>query len=186
MLLIGNGPERERLGRLADDLAISENVIFAGLRTDIPDVLASFDIAVCCSDFEGSPLSVLEYMDAGLPVVGTRVGGLPDIIVDGVTGLLVPRRDPQALPLPWTRCARPDRAREMGQRGRARRRSEFDLDAVVGHVEERYTDSCSGRGAPFPAHEREQRATTSSSMARRPPPGRSGRWSTCGKRAISG
>ncbi|HEX8714352.1 MAG TPA: glycosyltransferase, partial [Solirubrobacteraceae bacterium] len=80
VLIVGDGPERARLERIVDELGVHANVRFVGLRTDIPDVLAALDIAVCCSDFEGSPLSVLEYMDAGLPVVATRVGGLPDLV----------------------------------------------------------------------------------------------------------
>ena len=80
-----------------------------GLRRDVPDVLAALDVAVCPSDSEGSPLSVMEYMDAGLPVVGTRVGGVPDLIDEGVEGLLVPRRDPAALAAALARLLRDPR-----------------------------------------------------------------------------
>ena len=61
--------------------------MFLGVRTDVPDVLAALDVAVSSSDFEGSPLSVMEYMEAARPVVATRVGGIPDLIDDGVQGL---------------------------------------------------------------------------------------------------
>ena len=71
--------------------------MFLGVRTDVPDVLAALDVAVSSSDFEGSPLSVMEYMEAARPVVATRVGGVPDLIDDGVHGLLVEPQDPAAL-----------------------------------------------------------------------------------------
>ena len=89
VLIVGDGPERAALEQLAAALGLQDAVRFLGLRSDVPDILAAFDIAVCCSDFEGSPLSVLEYMDAALPVVATSVGGLPDLIEPGVHGLLV-------------------------------------------------------------------------------------------------
>ena len=66
------------------------------MRTDVPDVLDALDVAVSSSDFEGSPLSVMEYMEAARPVVATRVGGVPDLIDDGVHGLLVEPQDPAA------------------------------------------------------------------------------------------
>src|SRR5205823_6139997 len=72
-------------------------VLFLGVRRDVADLLAAFDVAVICSDFEGNPLAVVEYMAAGLPVVATAVGGLPSLVEDGVTGLLVPPRDARAL-----------------------------------------------------------------------------------------
>ena len=68
---------RARSRRLATALGLARAVMLLGARDDVPDVLDAFDVAVNCSDFEGSPLSVLEYMEAGLPVVATRVGGLP-------------------------------------------------------------------------------------------------------------
>ena len=67
-----------------------------GRRLDVPDLLAALDVAVCSSDYEGSPLSVMEYMEAGLPIVATRVGGVPDLIDDGVHGLLVEPGDPHS------------------------------------------------------------------------------------------
>ena len=66
--------------------------MFLGVRTDVPDVLAALDVAVSSSDFEGSPLSVMEYMEAARPVVATRVGGVPDLIDDGVHGRWSSRR----------------------------------------------------------------------------------------------
>jgi glycosyltransferase involved in cell wall biosynthesis len=151
MLIVGDGPERERLERLVEELAIGQSVCFAGMRADIPDVLGAFDIAVCSSNFEGSPLSVLEYMDAGLPVVATRVGGLPDMVVPGETGLLVAPRDEAALAGALEELLRdPQRARSMGQRGRERRRSEFDLDGVVGRIEELYTELLRETGRTVP------------------------------------
>ena len=114
-------------------------MLFLGVRTDIPDVLAALDIAVSSSDFEGSPLSVMEYMEAARPVVATRVGGVPDLIDDGVHGLLVEPQDPAAFAAAVAQLLRdPERAREMGRRGQERRRAEFDIDVMVRRLEELY------------------------------------------------
>ena len=73
-------------------------------------------MAVSSSDFEGSPLSVMEYMEAGKPVVATRVGGVPDLIDDGVHGLLVEPQDPAAFAAAVRELLRdPERARELGE-----------------------------------------------------------------------
>jgi glycosyltransferase involved in cell wall biosynthesis len=76
---------------------MESTVRFLGHRGDVPDVLSAMNIAVCCSDFEGCPLAILEYMEAALPVVSTAVGGIPDLIAQDVHGLLVP----PAIPTPW-------------------------------------------------------------------------------------
>lgn len=139
VLIAGEGPERARLEALVAELGLSHSVRLLGARDDVPDVLAAVDVAVTCSDFEGAPLSVLEYMEAALPVVATRVGGLPHLIQDGVHGLLVPRRDPSALAEALDALVGdPARGRAMGAAGRARRRTEFDLDVMVARVEELY------------------------------------------------
>lgn len=147
VLLAGEGPERPALEALIDELDLPGVVTLLGSRTDVPDVLAALDVAVVCSDFEGSPLSVMEYMEAALPVVGSRVGGIPDLIEDGVHGLLVERRDDRALAdAIATLVADPARRRAMGLAGRERRRAEFDLAGLVTRIEELYAELLDRRG----------------------------------------
>lgn len=149
VLIVGDGPERETLERLARELGVTDTVRFVGNRSDVPDVLRALDIAVCCSDFEGSPLAVMEYMDAGLPVVATAVGGVPDLIEPGVHGLLVPPRDPSALAEAISELlGDPGRARTMGARGRERRRTEFDIDVLVHRLEDLYLELLAGQRLP--------------------------------------
>jgi glycosyltransferase involved in cell wall biosynthesis len=138
LLVIGQGdpgPLRELAGRLE----IGHAVMFLGHRGDVPAVLAAADVGVLSSDFEGSPLAVLEYMAAGLPVVATDVGGVPSMVRRGETGLLVPRRDPAALAAAIRDVlADPDRMRTMGEQGRARHRAEFSNDTMGERVYELY------------------------------------------------
>jgi glycosyltransferase involved in cell wall biosynthesis len=141
LVIAGGGPEREPLERLIGELGLADVVKLLGRRLDVPDLLAGLDVAVCSSAFEGSPLSVMEYMEAGLPIVATRVGGVPDLIDDGVHGLLVEPGDPQALALAIEELLRDrERAREMGARARERRRREFDLDVMVANFEALYLE----------------------------------------------
>lgn len=140
-LIVGEGPERATLERLTAELGLHDTVHFLGSRTDVPDLLSALDIAVCCSDFEGSPLAVMEYMDASLPVVASAVGGLPDLIEPGVHGLLVPPNDPPALAAALAELLDdPQRACAMGARGRERRRAEFDIDVLVRRLEDLYLE----------------------------------------------
>ncbi len=147
VVIAGDGPQRAALEQLAAALGVAHAVRFLGLRNDVPDILGAFDIAVCCSDFEGSPLSVLEYMDAALPVVATSVGGLPDLIEPGVHGLLVAPGDPPALAGALSELLEdPQRGRDMGARGRERRRAEFDIDVIVRRLEDLYVELLQARG----------------------------------------
>jgi len=141
VLIVGHGPVEGDLKRLAVEAGLDETVLFLGRRNDVPDVLAGIDLAVCCSDHEGSPLSVMEYMAAGRPVVATSVGGVPDLIEDGVHGLLVPARSPDELAAAIASLLSDrERAREMGERARARQQEEFTLDAFVRRVEDLYEE----------------------------------------------
>jgi glycosyltransferase involved in cell wall biosynthesis len=133
--------------RLASELGLEGTVEFLGLRNDVPDVLAALDVAVLSSDYEGSPLSVLEYMEAGKPVVSTRVGGVPDLVEDGVTGILVEPQDPEALASAVVSLLRdPERTKAMGEAGRERRRSEFSIEATVRKVEDLYEELIAAKG----------------------------------------
>jgi glycosyltransferase involved in cell wall biosynthesis len=97
LVIGGRGPCTEAWKEHAAARGLDGRVAFIGRRDDVPAVIDALDVAVLSSDFEGTPLFVFECMARGTPVVATDVGGLPDIIDDGRTGLLVPRRDPDAL-----------------------------------------------------------------------------------------
>jgi glycosyltransferase involved in cell wall biosynthesis len=141
VLIAGNGPERETLEALVRELGLEGSVTLLGLRRDVPDLLAALDVAVVSSDFEGTPLAVLEYMDAALPVVATRVGGLPDLIEHGRHGLLVEPGDAGVLAgAIGTLLRDPERARELGAHGRERRRAEFSIDRTVRTLEDMYVE----------------------------------------------
>ena len=119
MCLVGDGPERGRLAALIEAHGLGDVVTLAGPVDDAREVLADYQFAVLPSHAEGLPNAVLEAMAAGLPVVATRVGGVPEVVADGVTGLLVPPRVPAALAAAVERIAGdPDLRRAMGAAGR--------------------------------------------------------------------
>jgi glycosyltransferase involved in cell wall biosynthesis len=139
VLIVGEGADRPVYEALIDRLGVQDTVELLGLRSDVPDLLAASDVAVLSTNSEGSPLSVMEYMDAGLPVVATRVGGIPDLIDDGVHGLLVEPQDPAGLGDAIARVLEdPEQGRRMGEQGRERRRREFDIDVMVENLEDLY------------------------------------------------
>lgn len=139
VLVAGDGAEREKLEAQIGALDLGGTVRLLGTRRDVPDLLAAADVAVCCSDFEGTPLSVMEYMGAGTPVVATRVGGLPEVVEDGVQGLLVEPRDPPGLSAALARLLGDEGLRQrMGEAARSRQRTTFDLDGAVQRIEDLY------------------------------------------------
>lgn len=149
VLIAGEGEERPGLEALVARLGLQQTVLLLGRRLDVGDVLAAFDVAACCSDSEGTPVSVMECMLAALPVVATRVGGLPDLIDDGVHGRLVRPRDPRALAKAIAGLLEdPAQAVAMGKAARERGRREFDLDVMVTRLQELYLDRLSARARP--------------------------------------
>jgi sugar transferase (PEP-CTERM/EpsH1 system associated) len=119
LLIVGDGTLRGDLERLSGELGIADRTLFVGEREDIADILASLDVFCLPSLTEGTSLTLLEAMATGLPVVATAVGGNPEIVRDGESGLLVPPRAPQRLAdaLVELLCD-PARARAMGEIGR--------------------------------------------------------------------
>jgi N-acetyl-alpha-D-glucosaminyl L-malate synthase BshA len=97
LLLLGDGPERPNVERLIRDFDLADRVQCPGFKRDIYTYLRCARAFVLCSELEGAPLSILEAMSSGLPVVATEVGGVPELITDGENGLLVPFGDIAAL-----------------------------------------------------------------------------------------
>ena len=97
LLIVGEGSRRESLEAQARDLRIAHRVIFTGRRDDVPAVTDALDVAVLPSYREAQGLSVLEAMARSRPVVASNVGGIPEMVEDGVTGILVPPHDAEAL-----------------------------------------------------------------------------------------
>ncbi|MFQ5876159.1 MAG: glycosyltransferase [Acidobacteriota bacterium] len=142
LVLVGDGEERRRLAALAGRCARSWGVRFLGRRGDARRLLPALDLAVVPSlGREGFSLSAVEAMDASIPVVASRIGGLPEVVEDGRTGLLVAPGDPEALA--WgmaTVLRRPDRGRAFGLAGRARVERLFRAEAMARRIASLYEE----------------------------------------------
>lgn len=149
IVLIGDGPERGRLERVASDLGIRDRVLVLGERLDARHLLPAFDLTVVPSlKREGLGLAALEAMDAGCPVIASRVGGLGEVVEEGQTGLLVPPSDPVALAAAIREVLeRPDQGRALGTRGRKRVESLFRATAMARRVESLYEEALGERRA---------------------------------------
>jgi sugar transferase (PEP-CTERM/EpsH1 system associated) len=140
--VVGDGPERDRLELLAEELCISNKVQFFGFRRDIPKVLAGIDIFTLSSLSEGTSMTILEAMASGKPVVATRVGGNPALIEEGVNGFLVPAGQPAELAGALLRLARDGALRErLGANNRFRTAREYSIQAMVEQYERLYVPS---------------------------------------------
>ncbi|WP_348263614.1 glycosyltransferase family 4 protein [Telmatobacter sp. DSM 110680] len=130
--IAGDGPERENLENYARELNLKERVRFLGWQTDLEPVLRRWDIFAMPSLTEGFPMAALEAMAQGLPVVATNVGGLPELVEDGGTGILVPPSDAEAL-ANGLRSLIVDtkRMKEMGVAGWRRARDQFSINRMV-------------------------------------------------------
>jgi len=143
--LKGKGALREEAERLVAERGLTGRVRFLGFRPDAPRLIPAFDIIAVPSHVEPLGNATLEAMAAGRPVVGSRVGGIPEMIADDVTGLLVPPREPAGLAAAVESLVRdPERARAMGVAGRERAATRFSVGAHAGQVQEVY-DRLRGR-----------------------------------------
>jgi glycosyltransferase involved in cell wall biosynthesis len=138
-LIVGEGPARGPLESLIHRLGLSTCVRFAGARRDIPRILPALDVFVLPSLYEGFGIAILEAMAAGKPVVATTVGGIPEFVVPGETGLLVEPGNAEALAVAIGCLLHdPEGARQMGIRGRARALAGFQMSTVVRRHEQVY------------------------------------------------
>ncbi len=146
LLIVGEGPAHESLRERSEKLGIAPWVVFTGMRRDVAGLLPLMDVFVLPSLYEGFGIAILEAMAARRPVVATAVGGIPEFVVHGQTGLLVPPGDPVALAAAvHSLLSHPEQARLMGVRGRERARDHFAIESVVRRHEELYESSLAGR-----------------------------------------
>ena len=138
-LIVGSGPEEQRLAALAAQLGIADRVLFAGHQRDVYPWLAALDIFVLSSDWEGMSNALLEAMAVGLPVVATATGGTPDVVVDGETGTLVPPGDTPALARAiQSLLLDPELRERMGQAGQRRVVEHFSAAQMVARTQALY------------------------------------------------
>jgi glycosyltransferase involved in cell wall biosynthesis len=139
-LLVGQGPLEPETRRLAAELGLDGTVVFAGFRTDAQRLAAAMDVFTLSSAYEGLPIALIEAMALGRPCVATGVGGVPEVVSDGATGLLVPPRDPDALAAGLLRLLQ-DPALRASLGAAARERAfDFDIRKAVRRMEQVYTD----------------------------------------------
>ena len=141
-LLIGDGPERVKLQQMVKELGLEKNVLFLGCREDVPELLACCDLSVLASESEALPNSVLETMAAGLPIVATRVGGITEVVQDGVNGVLVPPNNAEALARAISRLLRnPECAAKLGSVAQERVRRDFSFQRLISQTKQLYDGS---------------------------------------------
>jgi glycosyltransferase involved in cell wall biosynthesis len=132
LVIAGEGPERQRLEHIASNLGLQGAVRLLGRREDVPALMESATLLVHPARWEGFGLVLLEAMRSALPIVATAVGGIPEVVEDGVTAVLVPPEDPERLADAILLMLRePDRARAMGSAGFARLQERFSPDRMA-------------------------------------------------------
>jgi glycosyltransferase involved in cell wall biosynthesis len=145
LVLVGDGPTRAATEALAGQRKLGERVRFLGPRTDVPEILASSHLFVLSTNWEGFPISILEAMRAGLPVISHDVNGCRESVVDGVTGLLVPPGDTAQLRGAIEKLlTSPESRARMGAAGRRRFKEQFTVDAMLAKTIAVYRSASSG------------------------------------------
>lgn len=144
--IAGRGEEESRLREEARRLGVSGRLHLLGLRDDVDRVLRAADVFVHPSRLEGLPLAILEAMAAALPVVASRVGGIPEAVIDGETGVLVPPGEPGTLAEALRSVLLvPGRAAALGAAGRARAERHFSIEAMISAYRSLYDDAAGRR-----------------------------------------
>ena len=146
LVIVGASPLLPALERQIAAADIGDAVLLPGGRDDIAAVMQTFSLFVMSSIAEGMPVTLLEAMSSGLPVVSTRVGGIPDLVVDNETGALVPAGDPQALAAALAVYVRaPSLARRHGAAARTRIVQKYSIDAMLGSYVALYDRLCKSK-----------------------------------------
>ncbi len=149
LVLIGDGPQRPVLERLTADLKLGDHVVFAGRRQDAAELIKGFDFSILGSSEESFPNALMESMAVAVPVISTRVGGVTELVDDGVHGRLVPSGDVEAMATAIIRMLdHPDERRRMGEAGRNRIAADFSTARMVTQTEAVYEEFLAARRRP--------------------------------------
>ncbi|MBI3812628.1 MAG: glycosyltransferase [Nitrospirae bacterium] len=146
LVMVGDGELRDRLVGFAANLGLGESVRFVGFRSDVQRLLPAFDLFVLSSHEEGLPISLLEAMAAGRPVVATAVGCIPELVSNGERGLVVPPRAPENLADAILKLLSDESARaRYGEAGKQHVESRFSLSEMINRYESLYRRATDGR-----------------------------------------
>jgi glycosyltransferase involved in cell wall biosynthesis len=150
-ILIGDGKKRAEFESKVSELGLQPNFLFLGSRQDVSEILACCDMAVLPSQAEGFSNALLEYMAAGLPTVATDVGGNPEVIENGLDGLLVKPNDPAALAEAISSLLENTQfASQLGAAGRERVRRHFNFAQLTSNVDALYSELLQARRSAAP------------------------------------
>jgi glycosyltransferase involved in cell wall biosynthesis len=139
LCLVGDGPDRDDVEEMASELRIMRDTLFLGYQDDVAPFYAAFDVLLLPSANEGTPVSAIEALAAGKPVVATRVGGVPDVVRDGVDGFLVEAGDVDGLTDRLAELAADrEAAQRMGVTGRTRVLERYSVGRLIDDVDALY------------------------------------------------
>jgi len=151
VVLVGDGPDRNQLERYAHELGVIKRCLFLGYQEDVARFYDAIDVLVLPSINEGTPVSVIEALAARRPAVATRVGGVPDVVRDGIDGFLVDADDRDALATRLAELAAdPELRARMGEAGHARVIERYAVARLVDDVDKLYRSLLAERGLPLP------------------------------------
>jgi glycosyltransferase involved in cell wall biosynthesis len=141
LCMVGDGPDRRSVEDLAGELGVMRDSLFPGYQEDVGPFFAAFDVFVLPSGNEGTPVTAIEALASGCPVVATRVGGVPDVVTDGADGFLVEPGDVEALAARLAQLAGDrDLRTRMGAAGRERMLSRYAVDRLIDDIDRLYRD----------------------------------------------
>jgi glycosyltransferase involved in cell wall biosynthesis len=147
LVIVGEGYLYDELFRMVDTNGLRESVLFTGFQMDVSEIIATFDVAVLPSFFEGMGRVILEAMAMEKPVVASRVGGIPDLIDEGINGLLVRPGDVRELAHALEKVlSNKGLAKKMGREGRKRIQAQFSADIMVLSIEKLYRELLGRKG----------------------------------------
>jgi len=151
LCMVGDGPERRLVEDLAGELGVMRNALFPGYQEDVGPFFAAFDVFVLPSGNEGTPVTAIEALASGCPVVATRVGGVPDVVTDGEDGFLVEPGDIDGLAARLALLARDPALRAaLGGAGRERMRGRYAVDRLIDDIDRLYRDLLERKGIEPP------------------------------------